>query len=168
MADESISAGNGRRLQVRAAREGSWTAANRRVFLDHLATTCNVRRAAQAVGMSEPGAYALRRRDPEFARQWQEAVQLGYEVVEAMLLARAMGTGADAVLPEREDGDPVPPSPETMDTELAMSLMRQQLAGGASPGKRIGPRPRCATKAELVAELNKRIAAVKRRREKRQ
>lgn len=157
------SGGRGRRVQVRAARADGWTAAKRRVFLDHLATTCNARLSAQAAGMGEHSAYALRRRDAEFSAQWEAAIQLGYSAVEAALLARALRKD-NAVLPEREDGDPLPPSPAEMDPELGERLLRIYGQRGSGAGKRIGPRPRVALKAELVATLNRRIANMKRAR----
>ena len=51
-------------------RHDGWTKARREAFLAALASTGNVRAAAEAVGMSAQTAYRLRRRDPVFATEW--------------------------------------------------------------------------------------------------
>jgi hypothetical protein len=44
-------------------------------FLDTLATSSNAASAATAAGITLSHAYRLRRTDPEFARQWQAALE---------------------------------------------------------------------------------------------
>jgi hypothetical protein len=46
-----VTGGNRRRVQVREAPRGSFTAAKQQIFLDHLASCCNVTRAAAAAGV---------------------------------------------------------------------------------------------------------------------
>lgn len=55
-------------LATRTIRHDGWTPARRRQFLEALAAGLDVRRACGAVGLSRESAYALRRRDPTFAR----------------------------------------------------------------------------------------------------
>lgn len=164
------SAASGRKVQVRKVRKDGWTAKRRRIFLDHLAATCNVRQSERAAGMSRDTANSLRRRDPEFAAQWRQAIQLGYDTIEAHMLAETIAAAnrdEDHVsLPEREEGDPVPPPPSAMDRNVAFRLLQQHREDARPGGKRSGPRPTVATHAELVAALCKRIAAVKRRYER--
>ena len=54
-----------------------WTSAKRGAFLDELAASCNVTRAAAAAGMGRDAAYGLRRRDPVFAEAWAAAIEQG-------------------------------------------------------------------------------------------
>lgn len=166
MANELLSGGKSRKRQVRPVRKDGWTQAKRRIFLDHLAATCNVRRSAETAGMGEHGAYALRRRDPAFAAQWQAAIEHGYATIEATLMARALAP-PDATLPERQEGDPLTPDPAGMDTELALGLLKWRDQGERRT-KRVGPPPRVATREELTQALLARIARVKQRRAGRQ
>ena len=78
--------GNGRPVQRRAARANGWTKARRAAFLAELAASCNVVRAHEAAGMASSGVYRLRQRDPEFAAQWQAALEIGYERLETALV----------------------------------------------------------------------------------
>lgn len=66
-----------------------WTDASEELFLDHLATTCNVAASAAAAGFSKTAVNARRRRDPAFAQRWQAAVDSGVSRIEALLLRRA-------------------------------------------------------------------------------
>ncbi len=56
---------------------GGWTAARQLTFLEALARTRSVTRAARAAGMSRESAYRLRKRDPNglFAAAWDRAIQ---------------------------------------------------------------------------------------------
>lgn len=54
-----------------------WSEEAEAVFLDHLAATCNVSIAAAACGFTRFTAYKRRRRDPGFARRWDEALAEG-------------------------------------------------------------------------------------------
>ena len=83
-------AGETRIVQCAAVRKDGWTKARRAGFFAMLCATCNVRASAAAMGMTECGAYALRRRDPVFAAQWQEALAEGYGRLEQGLMALAL------------------------------------------------------------------------------
>ncbi len=102
-----VACGKNGRPQVRKRRRNCWTARNRRVFLEYLSATCNVRYACASVGLTPTSAYALRRRDAEFARSWAEAVECGYTRLETMLVAETAGThdeaGARAMGPAASD-----------------------------------------------------------------
>lgn len=58
---------------VRPVRQDGWTPARRLRFLAALEECADVSIAAKVCGMSRQSAYALRRRDPAFARQWDAA-----------------------------------------------------------------------------------------------
>jgi hypothetical protein len=77
----------------------------RRAFLDHLAMTANVAASARAAGIAPHLAYATRRRNAEFASQWQAALTEGFARLESALLAEALsavsGKVSDATLKSR-------------------------------------------------------------------
>jgi hypothetical protein len=60
----------------------------RAAFLEKLAATSNVAASARAAGVNTSKAYADRRRDREFAREWRKALCEGYDNLEMELLAR--------------------------------------------------------------------------------
>ena len=68
----------------------------RGVFLDFLAETSNVTKAAEKAKVNPSRAYKIRREEPEFARQWRAALLEGYEHLEMETLRRLrVGTEAD-------------------------------------------------------------------------
>ena len=60
----------------------------RKIFLAELAATSNVAAAARKAGINTARAYELRRADPAFYREWQEALCEGYDHLEMNLLQR--------------------------------------------------------------------------------
>ena len=68
--------------QTKSCRRDGWTPARQLRFLDALARTRSVTRAARAAGMSRESAYRLRARDPGglFAAAWDRALQ-GHRLV---------------------------------------------------------------------------------------
>lgn len=83
-------AADNRIVQCAAVRKDGWTKARREGFFAMLSATCNVRASAAAMGMTDCGAYYLRRRDPVFAGQWEEALAEGYGRLEQALMALAL------------------------------------------------------------------------------
>lgn len=83
MQDTQVPARRSARAE-RAAEEKRWRAA----FLAHLAETSNVSASARAAKILPARAYEARRRDPQFYRDWQEALCEGYEHLEMALLQR--------------------------------------------------------------------------------
>jgi hypothetical protein len=143
-------------------RRDGWTAKKREVFLDVLAATCNVSRAAGAVGMSTTGLYQLRLRDGGFAALWAEALELGYQRLEDELLARALGTGgSDPAVelrnPEGERADPVPELVGPFDPDLAMRILKLRASIGPGRPGRARAKP---SQAEVDAELMRRLDAL--------
>lgn len=76
--------------QLRAVRKDGWTPARRKKFLEALAATCNVSEAARVAGKNLSSAYYQRRRDPGFAREWNQALSVGYAELEALLLRQSL------------------------------------------------------------------------------
>lgn len=60
----------------------------RKIFLAELAATSNVTASARKAEISPSRAYEVRRQDPEFYREWQEALCEGYDHLEMNLLHR--------------------------------------------------------------------------------
>lgn len=64
----------------------------RKLFLEHLALTSNVAASARKAGVSSSRAYALKRKNADFARDWQAALCEGFARLESELLAEALRT----------------------------------------------------------------------------
>lgn len=151
-------------LQIKKTKANGWTKARRAAFLTELAMSCNVRRAHGVAEMAQGSAYRLRRRDSLFARQWQEALELGYERLEMALVRRAL-EAVDELALDDEGKEPV----EKMTVAQAITLLRQHRASverGAAVGRRSQPRE-VATQEETDAVLFGRIAMVLRQRARR-
>lgn len=151
MTDETISA-RAAGPQVRAVSPSQWTRAKRAKFLDHLAVTCNVAASARAVGMSTPGVYLLRRRDPAFADLWLAALRTGYDRLEERLLQQAGAGINDVPIGDTEVEEP------PLNVELALDLLtrhRVNVEGGRRPmyGK-VHRMPREEAEKKLSARLD--------------
>lgn len=133
-----------------------WSKTRRRAFLDHLAATCNIKEAAEAIGVDPYSVYYLRRRDPAFAEEWLEALTLGYQMLETRLVGHALaGKGVTDKL--ERDGL------EAIDTHLGLTLLAAHRNGLAGKPARGGPRPGRATEEETNAALMKKLDAVEKR-----
>lgn len=64
--------------------------AKRAAFLEALAATCNITKAAELAGVSRALVYAWRAADPKFAQAWEEALQLGIDALEDEATRRAV------------------------------------------------------------------------------
>jgi hypothetical protein len=160
-ASEEIAAYQGGPAQLRKAKPNSWTKARRTAFLTELAYSCNVSRAHKAAEMGERGAYSLRHRDPEFARQWQAALELGYERLATALARRALEVLGELELDERQE----PLEPMTVAQAIdVMNLHRRSIQQGRGHQRQSH---HVATQAETDAVLLKRIEMVERQRARR-
>jgi hypothetical protein len=153
-------AGNKRRMQIRAARKDGFTDAKRQTFLDHLAGCSNVTRAAAAAGVSPVTVNYHRRRDAGFAAQCAEALETGYDALEAALVERA-ATGGGGYVPG-PDADAAP-GPDSVDTALALHLLSLRKAPGVSRTGRAGRPPGRASEAELNAAILAKLEVLDRR-----
>lgn len=147
--------------QMRKAKPKGWTKARRKTFLTELAHSCNVTRAHKAAERGEGGAYALRRRDAEFAQQWQAALELGYERLEMALARRALEVLGELELDER--AEPVEKMTVAQAIEV-LNLHRRSVQQGRGHQRRLC---HVATQEETDAVLLKRIAMVERQRTRR-
>ena len=146
----------------RKVRASSWSKAKREGFLEHLAATANVRASVRAVGMSEAGAYKLRRRMPEFHAAWKAALAEGYERVELLLLERALGGTPTPIVHGGEAKGEVR-LPDNRMALMLLRLHRDTVKGGQIEGvtAAIGdPDLASAHLEEKLAEMHARIEAV--------
>lgn len=153
----TIASGNQRRRQIRQVAAGGWTSEKRQIFLDMLAVTCNVGLACAEAGMSKPGVYQLRRRDPEFAGLWREALLMGYDRLEERLLRQA-GAGVNDVAFGSGDG-----AEEPLDPELALNLLRHHRPAVEGRRRRPGGAIPRVSREEAQAALAKRLDALEKR-----
>lgn len=148
--------GNSARREVQIWRTSrGWTQQRRERFLDHLAATCNVTAAVEAVGLSITTVYALRRRDPAFAEQWRMALLAGYDRLEEMLLRKAI-----AALEGVEAGDPDKVVAGPMTVEQAIRLLNRNSAL-AKPSRQRPTSFSRASEAQTNALLIQRIKAMR-------
>ncbi len=129
----------------------------RRKFLDALALTCNISIAAEHVGMCESNAYAVRRRDPVFAAQWREALDLGAERLEAKLIEHGgAGLPLPPADPTRALAEGLVPPPFNFEIALRtlqyFAKYRQGVARKSSH-----PTPSAADTDAAITELLRRV-----------
>jgi hypothetical protein len=67
-----------------------WSRERQQQFLEYLAETGNVSRAAKLVGSSTARVYAMRHNDPAFRRGWDEAEEIAADRLEAEAWRRAV------------------------------------------------------------------------------
>lgn len=156
-----------------------WTDENEAKFLHELAITCNVTKAARAVGMTMHSAYRRRAVSPQFRAGWTLALDEAMTRM-AMRLARQAMNGVDEVGSPASDAGLAPKdAAQTLrkiaeedeerpvaDPQLALALLKHhQTASGAprsSARATRKPGPDIETvKARVIAQ----IAALKRARE---
>ncbi len=161
MEQEKVLTSGGRRPVQQQRIAGGWTPSRRAQFLDHVAATCNVRAATEAVGLTQASVYALRRRDVAFAEQWRMALLAGYDRLEEMLVSKAI-----AALEDVPVGDPDKVVTGPISVEQAIRLLdRHQALVKAGAGRREAQLR--ATQAETDAMLIKRIKAMRGKLERR-
>ena len=156
--DVSVQGGNRRRVQVRKERKDGFTQAKKQVFLDTLAGCATVCRAAEAAGVSVPTVNYHRRRDPVFARQCAEALDIGYDTLEAQKVAEAAAARYE---PGPGAGDA--PGPETVDDGLALRLLGLRRRAMGQRTGRAGYEPKRASEKELNEAILAQLAVLARR-----
>ena len=75
--------------QVKRVNSARWSEAKERKFFDELVATANVRRAAEAAGVSSQAVYARRAKSAVFRRRWDQALANGRAAIEMGLVAEA-------------------------------------------------------------------------------
>ena len=90
------------RPQLRKKAERDWSKDKADKFLSVLVDTCNVSEACRESGVAMTVAYRRRKLDAEFRASWLEAIAIGYQRLEAVLLDRAFNGTERTVT--RKDG----------------------------------------------------------------
>lgn len=134
-------------------RYNSWPIETRAAFLDHLAATCNVRASAKAAGVLAVTAYKMRRRDPEFAEAWQNALETGYVALETLLVARAIEALEIPVGETPIGDDGCGPDVKAMDPEIALRVLGQHKRSVKASFKKGGPPLQRATEEEACTMI---------------
>lgn len=135
-----------------------WSAKAEAVFLDTLASTCNVKTSVEAAGFSTTTVYYHRRNKPGFAERWQEALQIGVERLEGLALETAERSLRG------EPIDPASPLPRMSVSEAiqVIQLWRRTVKEGVT---RRGGRPRHEPDLdELRAGIVRKLEAIERAR----
>ena len=146
-------AGTGRLMRVKES-GWFWNDDVEEQFFDHLATSGNVRAAADAVGFCTPTVYRMRRRSSDFAARWQVALEQGYARLEMALLE-----AANTSLDDSDYGEdrPIP----KMTVEQAMNVLRAHrnaLTGNGRSGP--GRTARVRKLDEVRAEIERKVRAI--------
>jgi hypothetical protein len=144
-------------------------ARKRRLFLDHLAATSNATEAARVAGAHIRSFYYLRRRDPDFAAQWDAALdQAGPRLTGKLVVwaetrgKRQAGAGAG-----RGRGENEPARADDLDgfdPDLALRILAlHRQRPGERTGRRRGLKPRVATPQEVDEAVLKVLDKVAKR-----
>lgn len=108
-------------FETRRFREGGWDGERISTFIGTLAETGVVTFACRACNMSAKSAYALRHRDPVFAKAWESALDMARERLADELLARSLKGSQESLL---RDGAIVAER-QHFDNKLAFSVLRR-------------------------------------------
>jgi hypothetical protein len=143
--------GHAQRIKTGGAQ---WSDEAEELFLDVLASSCNVTMAAEATGFHTQTAYRMRRLRPDFAARWKEALIQGYIRLEFALVQAACDSVANV---EFDSERPIP----KMTVDQAMGVLRAHKGEVMGDGKR-GPGNRSPHRSldEVKASITKKIAAI--------
>ena len=149
---------------------GEHYGARRKVFLEQLALTSNVKQAARLARIPNSTLYAWRENDADFAAEWLKALAAGYELLEAEMLCRAR-TGVRRTI--YHHGKKVA-TVRDYDHKMAMQLLRMHkeaaaLVRAAEAERRIEAEPVRDSLDEKLKKINVRLRAYQseKRRKKR-
>ena len=108
-------------FETRRLREGGWDGPKMATFIGTLAESGVVTFACRACDMSAKSAYALRHRDPLFAKAWDAALDMARQRLADELLARSLKGSAEQLL---RDGAIVAER-HVFDNKLAFAILRR-------------------------------------------
>lgn len=152
-------------------RNTRWTAAEKTGFLDALAATGNVCRAARSVGRTDQGAHGLRRTNPDFAAGWRDALEAANDLLQAAVLEHALAGRAVGMSDEGGAATGSAPCPtcgagggRPFDTDLALRVLNQRATRAAVPRQGSANHYRRVSIADVEASLNRKIDSILRGR----
>lgn len=131
----------------------TFSARRRALFLDVLESSCCVRTAATAAGVSFRVPYDHRKKDPAFAAAWRAALSGGFDAIIARLRVAA-GAVQDAAA---ENFDP------KLALEIAKTLLQRDMMELRGPRAPRGQVTR-ASQADTDAAILKGLAALAKRK----
>ena len=108
-------------FETKRLRQDGWDGPAMAMFCRTLAETGVVTEACRACGKAAKGAYALRQREPLFARAWESALTLARERLADDLLARSLKGSAEQIM---RDGCIVGER-HAYDNKLAFAILRR-------------------------------------------
>ena len=158
MDGERITSRPGGGVQVAGTGRKLFGKGRQTVFLEHLAATCNVARAAAAAGVTAQCVYRRRMTDAAFREGWGRALEQGFARLEASLLERAAAPEA----PVAVRGD-LALAEEPWDKDLALHLWREHRKGLAGVPRGPEHRRKAADWSEVEAYFVARLKALRRR-----
>jgi len=162
--DEVVRGSTAGRPCVARVGAGRWSAATEARFLETLGATCNVRAACHAAGMSTVAIYNRRKRCPDFARAWDDALDHGWHRLEAGLLfaatSRFEGVDADAIEAAAFA------EPMSVDQALTLYKIHRHRVTGEGARPRHDWRRREMPIEAVRAEVLRRVAGLARARER--
>ena len=87
-------------LRLGSLRRGNYTVTthSRAKFLEHLALSANVTASSRKAGFDRKTAYAHRAADPEFAAEWEDALEQSIDDLEGEARRRAVDGVAEPVV----------------------------------------------------------------------
>ena len=129
--------------QLKEGEKGPLNKHWRGIFLDFLAETSNVTKAAEKAGVSPSRAYKIRREEPEFAKLWRAALLEGYEHLEMETLRR-LRDGTETEGPK-------------FDTANALRLLVMHRDNAA----RAQAEQRNVSAAEVRASIDRKVEAIR-------
>jgi hypothetical protein len=141
------------------------TKRKREIFLAELAITSNVQHACRVAGIDHSSTYKFRAHDAEFAQRWADAIEQGYQHLEAELLRTARGDpGSGNSADEGVDGaEGVAPS--RFDPVLAFKLITRERKADAQ-GRRASTRLKQLDAHEVLRALEKKLTAMEKQLER--
>ena len=150
--------------QVKRVNSARWSEARERRFFDELVASANVRRAAEAAGVSSQAVYARRAKSAVFRRRWDQALANGRAAIEMGLVAEAKRS-----LDPDEMDLPAPEPRVSVSEAIKITQMNQSGGGGRGRG---GPAAAFVedeaeaheqAREELRARLQRKIEALRAR-----
>jgi hypothetical protein len=145
-----VRGGDGRLRRVRV-RSNEIGARKRRAFLDHLAATSNAVASARVAGANIRSFNYLRGRDPQFAADWDAALDQAEPRLDGKLVVYAETRGKTAPRAGDADADDL----EGFDPELTLQIRSLHRKRRGDRKERRGPKPRVATREEVDAAVLK-------------
>lgn len=146
----------GRKLIRKRKRPVEFDRERKQAFLDHFAATCNLEASAKAAGICVGSVYRALASDPAFAAGFEEALAIGYRLLEAEALRQQREAQKKYRISPKAD------PAQAHSFERTMQLLREYNRGHGAVGRRAprrgDPRSRW-TFDEAMEALEKKLKA---------